>query len=111
MIIAGDPEALETRALISAAQRSFCPNLVLIVEDATCTTATGNGNGNDDNKKQQKAQNAEGVEQEAPLFRDVLEASGGGYAPGEGGQAAAYVCFDNACSRPVHTVEALKKLL
>lgn len=106
MIIAGDPAAAEAQALISAAQRSFCPNLVLIVEDATRTPA-----GNDDsNQQEQKAEGVD-VKQEAPLFRDVLEAYGGGYAPGEGGQAAAYVCVDNACSRPVHTADELKELL
>lgn len=129
MIIAGDPAAAETQALLSAAQRSFCPNLVLIMEEdaaATRTTTTTDGSGDDGNdskqrQQQQQEQDAErsvDEQEEVPLFRDVLEAYGGGYAPaGEGdGQAAAaaaaaYVCFNNACSRPVHTAEELKELL
>lgn len=94
------------QALVSAAQCSFCPNLVLIVDDGTWATT-----GNDDSKQEEQERKVEGVKQEAPLFRDVLEAYGGGYVPAEGGQAAAYVCFNNACSRPVHTAEELKELL
>lgn len=110
VIIAGGPAAAETQALISAAQRSFCPNLVLIVEDGAARTTTGNDGG--DNKQQEQAPE-EGVKREAPpLFRDVLDANGlGGYVPGEDGRAAAYVCFDNACSRPVNTAEGLEELL
>ncbi|CAM9214373.1 unnamed protein product [Laminaria digitata] len=97
VIIAGDPDAADTQALISAAQRSFCPNLVLIVED---TSAQLN-----------RTQAAEKKEEEEPLFREVLEAYGGGYGTGEGGEASAYVCFDNSCSRPVRTAEALRGVL
>lgn len=116
MIIAGDPAAADTKALLSAAQRSFCPNLVLIivaVEDAasSVTAAAGGGDGGGSKQREPNTEQEPIDQQETPLFRDVLEASGGGYVPGEGGQAAAYVCFDNACSRPVHTVDALKELL
>lgn len=98
MIIAGDPNAADTQSLVASAQRSFCPNLVLIVEDTRATENTGK---------------YEGDQQEPPpkLFREVLEAYGGGYSAGEGGQAAAYVCFNNSCSRPVYTTERLRKLL
>lgn len=98
VIIAGDPNAADTQALISAAQRSFCPNLVLIVED---TSAQLN--------KKQEAVKEDGEEE--PLFREVLEAYGGGYGAGEDGKASAYVCFDNSCSRPVRTAEALRGVL
>ena len=114
VIIAGNPAAAETRALVSAAQRSFCPNLVLIVEDdATRNTIGEDGGGHDDGggSRPQEEQDAGGVVGQEPLFGDVLEAYGGGYAPGEGGRAAAYVCFDNACSRPVHTMAELEELL
>ena len=98
MIIAGDPDAADTQALISAAQRSFCPNLVLIIEDTSAQL-----------KKKQEVD--EEKENEEPLFREVLEVYGGGYGTGQDGKASAYVCFDNSCSRPVRTAEALKGLL
>ncbi|CAM9592217.1 unnamed protein product, partial [Hapterophycus canaliculatus] len=40
VIIVGDSSASETQALVSAAQRSFCPNLVLILEDTKNNAAT-----------------------------------------------------------------------
>lgn len=98
VIIAGDQDADDTRALISAAQRSFCPNLVLILEDTSAQL----------NEKQAMEK---GEHEAEPLFREVLEAYGGGYGTGENGAAAAYVCFENSCSRPVRTVEALRGLL
>ncbi|CAM9590668.1 unnamed protein product, partial [Ectocarpus sp. 8 AP-2014] len=70
-------------ALVSAAQRSFCPNLVLIVEDST----------SDDRGKKGEAGDGKTGDVPPPLFREILEAYGGGYSAGEGGQAAAYVCF------------------
>ncbi|CAM9833494.1 unnamed protein product [Ectocarpus sp. 6 AP-2014] len=102
VIISGDPAGAETQALVSAAQRSFSPNLVLIVEDST----TG-----DDRGEEEEAGDGKTGDMPPPLFREILEAYGGGYSAGEGGQAAAYVCFDNTCSAPAHTVEALEKLL
>lgn len=45
------------------------------------------------------------------LFKEVLEAYGGGYPTGDGGAAAAYVCFENTCSRPVWSPEDLHNLL
>ena len=97
MIIAGDPAAETTRHLVVAAQRSFSPNLVLILADPT-PLADGDRAGQES--------------EEAPLFREVLKAYGEGvYGMGEGGVPAAFVCFDNSCSRPVHTAEALKDLL
>lgn len=58
-----------------------------------------------------KEQHEEEEEEGPPLFREVLEAYGGGYGPGEGGKAAAYVCFNNTCSRPVHAPEELRARL
>ena len=98
VIVAGDPDAADTQALISAAQRSFCPNLILIVEDTSAQL----------NEKQAVEKEEK---DEEPLFRDMLEAYGGGYGTGEDGEASAYVCFDNSCSRPVRTAEALRGLL
>lgn len=68
---------------------------MVILEDTTAAAGAG-----------QTDENAEEA-----LFREVLDAYGGGYGKGEGGKAAAYVCFDNTCSRPVRTVEALTELL
>lgn len=101
MIIAGDSSAADTQALVATAQRSFCPNLVLIMEDTSAAETPGKGGEGDD-------------QQEPPpkLFREVLEAYGSGFSAGEQEQAAAaYVCFDNTCSRPVYTAEELRKLL
>ncbi len=109
VIIAGDLAQEETQALVSAAQRSFCPNLVLILQEAAVAAAAAAGGGNGKGRKE--GTEGKGGEEEA-LFRDVLAAFGGGFAAAEGGQAAtAYVCFDNACSRPVHTVKELEGLL
>jgi len=105
VIIAGDLAEKETQALVSAAQRSFCPNLVLILQETAAA-----GGGNDTGRAESTGGKSE--EEETALFRDVLDAYGGGFASAEGGQAAtAYVCFDNSCSRPVHTVKELEGLL
>lgn len=107
MIIAGDLAEEGVQALVSAAQRSFCPNLVLILQETTSSATSGG-----DRTGREKYTEAKSEEEEEPLFRDVLEAYGGGFAAAEGGQAAtAYVCFDSACSRPVHTVKDLEALL
>lgn len=66
--------------------------------------------GDDCGKKEEEGDGKTG-DVPPPLFREILEAYGGGYSAGEGGQAAAYVCFDNTCSAPVHTVAGLEKLL
>ena len=101
VIIAGDPATEGTQALVTVAQRSFCPNLVLILADATPRADSGGVEGSIKMED----------DEEGPLFREVLEAYGGGYNLGEGGLPAAYVCFDNSCSSSVHTAEALQELL
>ena len=101
VIIAGDPATEGTQALVTVAQRSFCPNLVLILADATPRADSGGVEGSIKMED----------DEERPLFREVLEAYGGGYNLGEGGLPAAYVCFDNSCSSSVHTAEALQELL
>lgn len=92
----GEYGAADTMALLSAAQRSFCPNKVVILVGAGA-------------EDEQKGQGSEDGADRA-LFKEVLDAYGGVYAASEGA-AAAYVCFDNACSRPVKSPEDLTKLL
>lgn len=105
MIIAGDPSAADTKALIVTAQRSFCPNLVLIIENTATALPLEEATGH------KKDGRTEENKDDTPLFREVLAAYGGGYGAGEGGKSAAYVCFDNACSTPVYTPADLRGLL
>jgi uncharacterized protein YyaL (SSP411 family) len=82
IVIAGKPNALETRALVSEVQRHFVPNKILLLADAS------------DGQK---------------YLEEKLEALRG--MKPVGGKPAAYVCENFTCKAPVTDPQALAKLL
>ncbi len=82
IVIAGDPKAAETRALVAEAHRHFVPNKILLLADG------GEG---------QK------------YLEGKLEALRG--MKPVGGKPAAYVCENFTCKAPVTEPEALAQLL
>lgn len=110
VIITGDPDAADTQALISAAQRAFCPNLVLIL--APSRVSSSDGEQQADLENEQLQQDNQGIDESGGvLFTEILDTYGDVYETEEDGAAAAYVCFEKSCSRPVRSAEELSMLL
>lgn len=101
MIISGEPDAGDTRALLCAAQRAFCPNLAIILAGVPRgVEASSSGE-----------EKMEGAGDHPSLSREVLATYGGAYPTGEGGRAVAYVCFEKSCSSPLASPEELTECL
>ena len=81
VVVAGDPYAADTRALLRGLNRAFVPEMVRLLRPA------------------------EGAEDLVALAPYAAE-----QAP-VGGRATIYVCRDFACQAPVHTVEEALKAL
>lgn len=101
VIIAGDPDAEDTQALLCAVQRTFCPNLVLLLTGKSANAALASGDQGADTEGNNVVS----------FFGEILENYGGVYPTGEGGSAAAYVCFEKSCSQPILSPQELRESL
>ncbi|CAM9125031.1 unnamed protein product [Discosporangium mesarthrocarpum] len=97
VIVSGTAGSPDTQALLAAAQSVFCPNICLMLNEVKDVSGM-------------KAEEGEGEPSTPKLFEEVFK-SYGGLEPSVGGAAAAYVCFNNVCSRPITGPEELFKVL
>jgi uncharacterized protein len=88
VIIAGDPRAADTTAMLRAAHSAFLPNRILVL------SPVGDGDGD--------------VAVRA-AFAEVLQSYGG--CPQVRGRATAYVCRNRTCSLPVTDAQQLASML
>jgi uncharacterized protein YyaL (SSP411 family) len=82
IVVAGKPGAQDTQEMLGAVRRAFLPNRVLLFRPQGAGSAA--------------------VAAIAPYTKDMKA---------DGGRAAAYVCRNYACSRPVQTVDEMMGLL
>lgn len=78
-------------------QRTFCPNLVLLLTGESANAALPSGD-------RGAATEENSV---VSFFGEILNNYGGVYPTGEGGAAAAYVCFEKSCSQPILSPQEL----
>ncbi len=95
VVVAGDPEGRDTRRLLGALADGYRPRTTVLFKPAS-------GGTTDSERKRGYRSAAAVLEELAPFTR--------AHAPVEG-KAAAYVCTEFACKRPVTEVDDMRRLL